>query len=323
MPAVFRPRRSLLYMPGSNPRALEKARGLPADGLIIDLEDAVAADTKEAARAIVAAALAAGGYGTRELVLRVNQLDTPWGHSDLAVAATMPIDAVLLPKVENPDRVRLTLSLLDALGASERLAVWCMIETPLGVLAAREIAAASPRLAALVLGTSDLTKELHALATRDRLPLITSLGLAMLAARAYGLAILDGVHFDLSDNEGFAFACRQGRELGFDGKTLTTPSKSRRPTLPMRRAQKRSNIRAESSPPMLKGRPPARASCWLTASWSKACMLRMRADCWRSPGRSTGSPPLTPPSTRSKSPGRAQRPIRPPRVPGMSMPGLL
>jgi len=223
MPAVFRPRRSLLYMPGSNPRALEKARGLPADGLIIDLEDAVAADTKEAARAIVAAALAAGGYGTRELVLRVNQLDTPWGHSDLAVAATMPIDAVLLPKVENPDRVRLTLSLLDALGASERLAVWCMIETPLGVLAAREIAAASPRPATLVLGTSDLTKELHALATRDRLPLITSLGLAMLAARAYGLAILDGVHFDLSDNEGFAFACRQGRELGFDGKTLIHP----------------------------------------------------------------------------------------------------
>ena len=224
MPAVFRPRRSLLYMPGSNPRAVEKARGLPADGLIIDLEDAVAADTKEAARAIVAAALAAGGYGTRELVLRVNQLDTPWGHADLAAAATMPIDAVLLPKVENPDRVRLTLSLLDALGASERLAVWCMIETPLGVLAAREIAAASPRLTALVLGTSDLTKELHALATRDRLPLITSLGLAMLAARAYGLAILDGVHFDLSDNEGFAFACRQGRELGFDGKTLIHPN---------------------------------------------------------------------------------------------------
>src|SRR6516165_956566 len=163
MPAVFRPRRSLLYMPGSNPRALEKAHGLPADGLIIDLEDAVAADAKEGARAIVAAALAAGGYGARELVLRVNSLDTPWGHADLAVAATMPIDAVLLPKVENPDRARLTLSLLDALGASERLAVWCMIETPLGVLAAREIAAASPRLAALVLGTSDLTKELHAL----------------------------------------------------------------------------------------------------------------------------------------------------------------
>ena len=223
MPAVFRPRRSLLYMPGSTPRALEKARGLPADGLIIDLEDAVALDAKEAARAIVAAALAAGGYGTRELVLRVNPLDTPWGHADLATAATMPIDAVLLPKVESADGVRLTLSLLDALGAPERLAVWCMIETPLGILAAREIAAASPRSAALVLGTSDLTKELHALVTRDRLPLITSLGLAMLAARAYGLVILDGVHLDLADEEGFALSCRQGRELGFDGKTLIHP----------------------------------------------------------------------------------------------------
>jgi len=223
MPAVFRPRRSLLYMPGSNPRALEKARGLPVDGLIIDLEDAVAAEAKEEARGIVATALAVGGYGFRELVLRVNPLDSPWGHADLAAAATLPIDAVLLPKVESADRVRLTRSLLDALGAPERLAVWCMIETPLGILAVREIAAASPRLAALVLGTSDLTKDLHALATRDRLPLLTSLGLAMLAARAYGLAILDGVHLDLSDEEGFALSCRQGRELGFDGKTLIHP----------------------------------------------------------------------------------------------------
>jgi citrate lyase subunit beta/citryl-CoA lyase len=223
MPAVFRLRRSLLYMPGSNPRALEKARGLPADGLIIDLEDAVTAQAKEAARGIAAAALAVGGYGPRELVLRVNPLDTPWGHSDLAAAATMPIDAVLLPKVEDTDRVRLTVSLLDALGAPERLAVWCMIETPLGILASREIAAASPRLAVLVLGTADLTKELHAADTRDRLPLITSLGLVMLAARAYGLAILDGVHLDLSDEEGFALSCRQGRELGFDGKTLIHP----------------------------------------------------------------------------------------------------
>ena len=223
MSAVFRPRRSLLYIPGSNPRALEKARSLSADGLIIDLEDAVAADAKAGARAIVAAALAAGGYGSRELVLRVNPLDTPWGHADLAAAATMPIDAVLLPKVESPDRVRLTLSLLDALGAPEGLALWCMIETPLGVLAAREIAAASPRLGAFVLGTSDLTKELHAMATRDRLPLITALGLVMLAARAYRLAILDGVHLDLNDEEGFALACRQGRELGFDGKTLIHP----------------------------------------------------------------------------------------------------
>jgi citrate lyase subunit beta / citryl-CoA lyase len=223
MPAVFRPRRSLLFMPGSNPRALEKARSLPADGLIIDLEDAVAAEAKEEARAIVAAALVAGGYGGREIVLRVNQLDTPWGHADLAAAATLPIDAVLLPKVESADRVRVSVSLLDALGAPERLDVWCMIETPLGILEASQIAAASPRLAVLVLGTSDLTKDLHAVATRDRLPLITALGLTMLAARAHGLAILDGVHLDLSDEEGFALVCRQGRELGFDGKTVIHP----------------------------------------------------------------------------------------------------
>ncbi len=218
-----RPRRSLLYMPGSNPRALEKARTLPADGLIFDLEDAVATEAKESARAIVASALAAGGYGDRELVLRVNAIDTPWGHADLAAAATMPIDAVLLPKVENPDRVALTVSLLDAFGAPEGLAIWCMLETPLGILYAREIAAASPRLAALVLGTSDLTKDLRALPTHDRLPLITSLSLAILAARAHGLAVLDGVHLDLSDDEGFAASCRQGRELGIDGKTLIHP----------------------------------------------------------------------------------------------------
>jgi citrate lyase subunit beta / citryl-CoA lyase len=223
MSAVLRPRRSLLYMPGSNPRALEKSRSLPADGLILDLEDAVAPEAKESARAIVTAALAEGGYSDRELVLRVNAMDTPWGHADLAAAATMPIDAVLLPKVESPDRVALTVSLLDAFGAPERLAVWCMLETPRGILYAREIAAASPRLAALVLGTSDLTKDLHALPTRDRLPLITSSGLAILAARAHGLAVLDGVHLDLADDEGFAAACRQGRELGFDGKTLIHP----------------------------------------------------------------------------------------------------
>jgi citrate lyase subunit beta/citryl-CoA lyase len=210
-------------MPGSNPRALEKARTLAADGLIFDLEDAVAPEAKEGARTIVAAALAGGGYGDRELVIRVNAIDTPWGHADLTAAATMPIDAVLLPKVENPDRVALTVSLLDAFGAPERLAIWCMLETPRGILYAREITAASPRLAALVLGTSDLTKDLHALPSHDRLPLITSLSLAILAARAHGLAVLDGVHLDLSDDEGFTAACRQGRELGFDGKTLIHP----------------------------------------------------------------------------------------------------
>jgi citrate lyase subunit beta/citryl-CoA lyase len=220
---MLRPRRSLLFLPGSNPRALEKARALPADGLIFDLEDAVAPTAKEEARAAVAAALAAGGYGARERVLRVNALDTPWGQADLAAAATMPLDAVLLPKIENADRVRLAAGLLDAFGAAPQLALWCMLETPRGVLEAREIAAASPRLATLVLGTSDLTKDLRALHTGDRLPLLTALGLVLLAARARGLAALDGVHLDLADDEGFAQACRQGRELGFDGKTLIHP----------------------------------------------------------------------------------------------------
>ena len=223
MPAPIRPRRSVLFMPGSNPRALEKARALPADGLIFDLEDAVAPEAKETARAAVAAAVTAGGYAPRELVLRVNPIDTVWGHADLATAATLPIGAVLLPKVENAERVRLTLELLDALGAPPELAVWCMIETPLGVLAAADIAAASPCIGALVLGTSDLANDLHARPARDRLPLLTALGLVLLAARAHGRAVLDGVHLDLADAEGFAAACRQGRELGFDGKTLIHP----------------------------------------------------------------------------------------------------
>jgi citrate lyase subunit beta/citryl-CoA lyase len=224
MDASSRPRRSVLFLPGSNPRALEKARTLAADGLIFDLEDAVAPAIKDAARAGVAAALAIGGYAPRELILRVNPLDTPWGHADLATAATMPIDAVLLPKVENAERVRLTIALLDTLGAPPELRLWCMIETPLGVLAAAEIAGASPRLGALVLGTSDLTKDLHASEARDRLPLLTALGLVLLAARAYGRAVLDGVHLDLADAEGFAASCHQGRELGFDGKTLIHPA---------------------------------------------------------------------------------------------------
>lgn len=224
MPPPLRPRRSVLFLPGSNPRALEKARTLPADGLIFDLEDAVAPEVKDDARASLAAVLATGGYAPRELIVRVNPLDTAWGHADLAVAASLPIDAVLLPKVENADRVRLTLSLLNSFGAPPELSVWCMIETPLGVLAAAGIAGASPRIGALVLGTSDLTKDLHAGEARDRLPLLTALGLVLLAARAHGRAVLDGVHLDLADAEGFALSCRQGRELGFDGKTVVHPT---------------------------------------------------------------------------------------------------
>ena len=224
MNGSIRPRRSVLFLPGSNPRALEKARTLAADGLIFDLEDAVAPAVKEDARAGVAAALSAGGYAPRELILRVNPLDTQWGHADLGAAATLPLDAVLLPKVESADRVRLTSDRLDALGAPPELALWCMIETPLGVLAAAQIAGASPRIGALVLGTSDLTKDLRAKETRGRQPLLTAIGLVLLSGRAYGRAVLDGVHLDLDDAEGFALSCRQGRALGFDGKTLIHPT---------------------------------------------------------------------------------------------------
>jgi citrate lyase subunit beta / citryl-CoA lyase len=223
MAALPRPRRSVLYMPGSNTRALEKARGLAADALILDLEDAVAPDAKAMARANVAAALRAGGYGRRELAVRVNGLQTPWGYDDLTAAAVMKADAVLLPKVESADAVRQAEALLVAAGAPPQLAIWCMMETPLGMLHAEAIASSSPRVACLVMGTSDLTKDLQARHMRDRLPMMTSLGLCLLAARAYRLAILDGVHLDLADDEGFAEVCRQGRALGFDGKTLIHP----------------------------------------------------------------------------------------------------
>jgi citrate lyase subunit beta / citryl-CoA lyase len=210
-------------MPGSNTRAMEKARGLAADALILDLEDAVAPDAKAMARANVAAALRAGGYGRRELAVRVNGLQTPWGYDDLTAAAVMKADAVLLPKVESADAVRQAEALLVAAGAPPQLAIWCMMETPLGMLHAEAIASSSPRVACLVMGTSDLTKDLQARHMRDRLPMMTSLGLCLLAARAYRLAILDGVHLDLADDEGFAEVCRQGRALGFDGKTLIHP----------------------------------------------------------------------------------------------------
>lgn len=223
MPASIRPRRSVLYMPGSNARALEKGRALPADGLILDLEDAVAPDAKAAAREQIGAAVAAGGYGGRELVVRINALESEWGEADARMAARSGADAVLLPKVETADQVRVLDQLMTGAGAPARMALWCMIETPLGVLRSAEIAAAGGRLACFVMGTSDLAKDLQASHTRERLPLLASLSLCVLAARAWGLAILDGVHLDLNDDAGFAEACRQGRELGFDGKTLIHP----------------------------------------------------------------------------------------------------
>ncbi len=221
--ATIRPRRSVLYMPGSNARALEKGKTLDADALILDLEDAVAPDAKELARQQVADATRSGGYGNREIVIRVNGLDTPWGYQDLAMAAASGADAVLLPKVEGAAMVRQAENVLDRHRASRSLEVWCMMETPLGMLRAELIAQSSARVACFVMGTSDLAKELQARHVQDRLPMIASLSLCLMAARAFGLAIVDGVHLDLDDDAGFEHACRQGVDLGFDGKTLIHP----------------------------------------------------------------------------------------------------
>ncbi|MEX0923571.1 MAG: CoA ester lyase [Rhodovibrionaceae bacterium] len=223
MSTTARPRRSLLYMPGSNARALEKGRSLAADALILDLEDAVAPDAKDEARRQIVAALAEGGYGKREMIVRVNGLETDWGMADLKAAAGSGADAVLLPKVETARMIETAEKILEDAGAPAEQSIMCMMETPRGILNAQEIAEASEKVSCLVMGTSDLVKDLQAAHTAERLPVLTSLGLCILAARANGLAIVDGVHLDLQDDEGFAAACRQGLELGFDGKTLIHP----------------------------------------------------------------------------------------------------
>jgi len=224
MTATVRPRRSVLYMPGANTRALEKARTLPADALIFDLEDAVAPDAKEAARANVVAAAASRAYGKREIVIRANGLGTPWGREDIVAIAGSGADAVLVPKLEGAADVAAVVELLDEAGAPPAMAIWGMMETPRGILHAEEIASASPRLACFVMGTNDLVKDLRARHTPMRLPMLVALGVTMLAARASGLAILDGVYNDIQDAEGFKASCLQGLEMGFDGKTLIHPS---------------------------------------------------------------------------------------------------
>jgi citrate lyase subunit beta/citryl-CoA lyase len=219
----LRPRRSALYMPASNPRALDKARSLPCDVVILDLEDAVAPGAKAAARAQAAQALDAGGFGPRERVLRVNGLDTAWGEEDLAAAAGMALDAVLLPKVESPVAVHMAVQRLRAAGAPDGLGLWVMIETPPGVLEAPAICAAGAPLACAVLGTSDLARDLRLPPDPARTGLLSALSRCVLAARAAGIDVLDGVHLDLEDETGLAAACEQGRCLGFDGKTLIHP----------------------------------------------------------------------------------------------------
>ena len=210
-------------MPGSNARALKKGRTLKADALILDLEDAVAPDAKETARQQIADSVSAGGYGNRELIVRVNGLDSAWGEADLHAMAIIGADAVLIPKVESKQMIDRVISILDASGGSGDLPIWCMMETPLGILHAEEIAFASPRIGGLVLGTSDLAKDLNAAHTHDRMPFMASLEICILAAHAAGVAILDGVHLDLDDDEGFRASCVQGKQLGMDGKTLIHP----------------------------------------------------------------------------------------------------
>ncbi len=219
----YRPRRSVLYMPSSNERALEKAKTLACDGLILDLEDAVAPDAKPAAREAACAAAASGDYGRREVTIRVNAADTEWHAADLEAVCAAGPDAIVVPKVDSAEAVQLLVDAMERHGAPDHTTLWAMVETPRAMLHAESIASASERLSVLVMGTNDLAKELYAEHVPGRQPLLAGLGLALLAARATGTAILDGVYNDVRNEDGFLAECRQGREMGFDGKTLIHP----------------------------------------------------------------------------------------------------
>ena len=219
---VFRPRRSVLYMPASRASALEKAKSLPADALIFDLEDAVAPDAKADARGMAVQAALSGEYGRREIAIRANGLDTPWGKEDLQAIAQSGAHAVVIPKVESAKMLEEVDQILADAGAPENLWLWAMIETPKGVLRVEEIAAHS-KLTVLVMGTSDLAVDLSANHTPERIPFLTSFGLVLLAARAHGRSVLDGVHLNLTDDKEFEAHCRQAVDMGFDGKTLIHP----------------------------------------------------------------------------------------------------
>jgi citrate lyase subunit beta/citryl-CoA lyase len=223
-----RPRRSVLYMPGLNERALDKARSIPADSLILDLEDSVAPEGKAAARASVCAAVKAGGYGRRELVIRPNAIETIWGMDDLRAAVSVGPDAILVPKVSQPGDILTVAKVLADIGAPAKTRLWAMMETPRSILNVREIAAlgADPesRLSCLVMGTNDLLKESRARALHNRIAVVPWLAISLVAARAFGLDILDGVYNDFRDEAGFCAECEHGRILGMDGKTLIHPS---------------------------------------------------------------------------------------------------
>lgn len=224
----LRPRRSVLYLPGSNARALDKARTLPADALILDLEDAVAPEAKEIARAQIREAIAAKGLGQREIIVRINAPASPWGEADLAAIAPVGPDAILIPKAESPDDILTVGRNLDRLDPERKIGVWAMMETPAAILNAQAIArarseAAGHRFQAFVMGTNDLAKESRARLVPGRAPMLAALSLCLLAARAHGLDVLDGVYTVLKDIDGLKRECAEGRDLGMDGKTLIHP----------------------------------------------------------------------------------------------------
>lgn len=220
-----RPRRSMLYMPGSNNRALDKARTLAADSLILDLEDSVSPHAKQQARNQVMAELEIGGYGHRELIVRINALDSPWAEDDIRSLANLatPPDGILIPKISSAAEVCDAIARIDTIGCHRDVDIWLMTETPRCILNIAEVASAHPRLKGLVLGTSDLAKETRVRHTSDRLGFIAALNLCVYAARANGLEAIDGVQLDLEDDEALRQSCQQGRDLGFDGKSLIHP----------------------------------------------------------------------------------------------------
>lgn len=223
----IRPRRSLLFMPASNARAIEKARTLPADGIVLDLEDAVAPEAKADAREQAFAAVAAGGFGPREVFVRLNGIDTPWFADELEAAALHAPDAIIVPKIAHPDQFELIGERLLSLKADVKTRVWAMIETPAAIFNLPALAAmardSETRLAGFILGTNDLAKDTHARLVPGRAPMLNWLSQAVLAARAYGIAVIDGVYNDIADGEGFMRECEQGRDFGFDGKALIHP----------------------------------------------------------------------------------------------------
>jgi citrate lyase subunit beta / citryl-CoA lyase len=225
---TIRPRRSVLYMPGSNARAVEKAKTLPADGIILDLEDSVAPDAKETARQQVVAAVKAGGFGRREVFIRVNGIDTPWHADDLVAAARAAPDAILVPKVQSAETLELIGRRLLDMGTHHKTRIWAMIETPLALFNILAIAAeakdSETRLSGFVMGTNDLAKDTRARLVPGRMPMLPWLTTCVAAARIYGIDILDGVYNDLGNTDGLAMECMQGVELGFDGKTLIHPN---------------------------------------------------------------------------------------------------